>query len=190
MLVKSLSSTAFAVLVLVSCVSSDARGPDVPTDQQSLTSWQAYGTLPELIRNSDLIIRGAVVAKVREHVVQPGRVPVAATEFTVRTERTLKGKALVQVNVVQAGRSGDPANTYPEFPLLTPGRLVVLFLKDATTEPPYADGSTKFAILGPEALYTISGGVLRTPYDSPLARSLKGMSLAQLEELVPRGGTP
>lgn len=152
-----------------------------------MTQWHAHGGLPELVAASDVIVRGTVTAKAGEHELRPTgeRIPVARTEFLVRADLVLKGNPPAELLVVQDGREGDTANTYPEFPLLVPGREVLLFLEDVTNEPPLVDGKLRYSIFAVDALYSVTGGrVTSGAPDYPVTRGLSGKSWIDVEREV------
>ncbi|MGH2695298.1 MAG: hypothetical protein ACRDJJ_10885 [Actinomycetota bacterium] len=154
----------------------------------SLVSWHDYGDLDELVEASDLVVEAHVVRRlgardVRSHPAQ--RVPVAFTEFVVEARSALKGDSAGPLHIVQLGKEGDPAQRYPEFPLLRPGSDVVLFLVDVTTEPIHADGTTKYGILPPVGLLLIENGRLRsTALGFESADEAASMSLGDLRARV------
>jgi limonene-1,2-epoxide hydrolase len=153
---------ALALLVTASSCTAVPAGHSPETD--STTLWRDYGDLIELTEASDLVVEAVVIRRtgVRERRGHPAqRVPVAFTESLIHITNVLKGDPPSKdLRVVQLGKEGDPAQTYPEFPVIRTGSEVVLFLVDVSDEAAHADGSTKYAILPPVGLFRVYGGRL------------------------------
>ncbi len=183
----SLLRTVFVVaLAAIACAPSVA--PDTSPTTGSMADWNDYGDLEDLVRASDLVVEARVLRRldtrdVRGYPAQ--RVPVAFTESVVEVRTSLKGNASGELQIVQLGREGDPAQTYPEFPILRPGTDVVLFLVDVSADPIHSDGRTKFAIVAPVGLLRIQGARLTS--SAPGFRSTDravSMTLDQFRSVV------
>jgi hypothetical protein len=153
-------------------------------DTGSFATWAHYRSLDELVSASDLIVRARVGRKLGERSVPSGRVAVAFTEFEIQPQHTMKGQPKAAATVVQIGRAGDSANTFPEFPLLRVGSEVILFLRDVSAEPLHSDGTQKFSIVSPEGLYLVLAGRVNAASSESTLRSLAGKSVDEFEGLV------
>lgn len=170
MKVKAIAVLFSAALLLVAACgprASSNSAVDVPasTHSESMAVWFHYETLERLVSHSDVIVAARVLERVAERPARSHpsqRAPVYFTESRVAVLRTLKGKVAPEILVVQVGREGDPANTYPELPVLKAGTEVLLFLRDVSNEAVHADGQTKYGIVAPEGLYDIVRGRLVT----------------------------
>lgn len=184
---KSFALAAATVLLLAACSQSAPR-VDLNGASGSLATWPHHRSIDELVGDSELVVRAGVLSKVAERILtgHPSqRFPVALSEFRVQVERTLKGSGAGQIIVVIPGRDGDPVNTYPELPLLKPGTRVLLFLR-RSVDGNSADGTARYAIVGPEGLYQVIGNALATTTDERLIRDAAGAGLTAFEAAVLR----
>lgn len=183
---KVLPFIVAAALIVASCATAGSTTSTAGGD--SLTSWKHYPTLEEIVARSDLIVRGRVDARtgVRDVRVDPRqRVPVSFTESRVSVDEILKGVSDPSIIVVQVGKEGDPAQSYPEFPLLQPGDTVLLFLADISKEPIHADGGQKYGIVSPEGLFEIRAGRLMVrSTDLPVEQLASSISLQEFQSRV------
>lgn len=158
----SLFTCAF-VLIGAACGIAPGSGT---AERDSTALWPYYRDLADLTAAADLVVEAVVVRRLGEREVRghsAQRVPVAFTDSLVRVANVLKGEpGSEELRVAQIGREGDPAQTYPEFPVLSPGSHVVLFLVDVSEEAAHADGSAKYGILPPVGLFTVEGQRLRS----------------------------
>lgn len=179
-------SLTLIIAIAVGCTAPSPLSGDA--HQESLTAWHNFGDLRGLVRASDLVIEARVLERVSDRDVRGyagQRVPVAFTEALVEVRSALKGTASGQLRIVQLGREGDPAQTYPEFPILRPGSDVILFLTDVSAEPIHADGSTKYGILAPVGLLEVQSGRLTTKARGhTAAEQAASLSLDQFRQRV------
>lgn len=151
-----------AALVAAACTPSTRPGS---ASAESMVSWNDYGDLSQLVGAADLVVEGRVLQRVGSRDVRADprqRVPVAFTESVIEVRAALKGSASGELRVVQLGREGDPAQSYPEFPVLRPGDDVVLFLVDVTNDPILAGSAARYGIIAPVGLFRVRGGSLTT----------------------------
>lgn len=135
------------------------------SSSESMVSWNDYGNLSQLVKAANLVVEGRVLRRVGSRDVRTDarqRVPVAFTESVIEVRAALKGSASGELRVVQLGREGDPAQTYPEFPVLRPGEDVVLFLVDVTNDPILAGSAARYGIIAPVGLFLVRGESLTT----------------------------
>lgn len=157
---KLITTVVLFAFGLSACTSTPAAQH---SEGRSLAFWPDHGDLAALTQGSDLVVEAIVVRRldVREAKGHPAqRVPVSYTESLVRVTRALKGPGSGELRVVQVGKVTATGDTYPEFPVLQPGSAVVLFLVDVSNEAVHADGTTKYAVIGPVGLFTIRNGRL------------------------------
>lgn len=147
----------------------------------SLAQWHPFADLAELVQASDLIVEARVTQRIgdREIRLHPAqRVPVAFTESVVQIRRALKGDVDGELIVTQLGRDGDVANTYPEFPLLRPGTVVLLFLSDVSEVPAHSQGIARFGVIAPVGAMAVVGDRLISP--------ARGQPVSDLAARTPR----
>lgn len=181
---RALIAAAISLLLATACA-TPAAPPAAAPNTESMAEWHHFDSLGDLVAAADAIARVAVVGKTGEETIPGGRAPVAFTAFQVRSLRVLKGQPGPTFTLLELGREGDTANTYPELPLLTPGAEVVVFLHDVSTHPNFRDGTRKFQILGLEGAYIVAQGRIRSlSSDSKLSPQTDGKTTSEFESLV------
>ncbi|HET8570189.1 MAG TPA: hypothetical protein VFM93_14510 [Candidatus Limnocylindria bacterium] len=112
------------------------------------------------MRSADAVVEARVIERVGTRDVrgyEQQRVPVSFTDSRVRVSNVLKGDVERDLVVAQVGKDGDPAQNYPEFPILRPGADVVLFLVDVSTVAIHAQAPSRYAVIAPVGLLAVDG---------------------------------
>lgn len=157
-------------------------------------SWlKSFQDLEEMATDSDLVVKGTVVAvvqpsrviggpnpprKVKEAGIRPG---VLFTDYILLVEQVLKGQTLVHgtITVVQTGGIYNGITYYMEDdPLFQIGEHVVLFLHDISGDPIHAPNTQKYVLNGtPQARFrTTYGRVAPILTDDSFVAEFAGMS--------------
>jgi hypothetical protein len=176
---------AALLLTLMAACGASASPAASDGSRESLADWHHVDSLTDLVQSADAIARVIVVQKSGEEIVAGGRAPVAFTAYQVRALRVLKGEPGATFTLLQLGRAGDTANTYPEFPLLTSGTEVLVFLRDVSQLPNFQDGRRKFQIVGLEGAYVVTQGRMRSlSSESKLRPVVDGKTTSEVESLI------